>query len=526
MRTYAVFIDLVKAFDTVNRRLLWARFRSFGICGKLFWALKTGYSGCTLQGKMAGYLSSIFKDVGLGVRQGDVDSSDGFALFVDDLDAEIAKAETKLGRKLGIPLIGNNDAARGDRIPVLKHADDTVILATCEEDAQALLEAVEKWCQKWQISPNPDKCVVIVFDKKVHSPKLCLLGKILKVVDETVYLGYLLHRLGSWAPHVVRRVDKARNWDRIASAILGHAGGATAAVAAEVRDASAEVGALYGGEMWGTLSPSESGRYVDQAQAAVGKAILHVRSTAEAEGVLSELGWTASSVKAWKHRLTLWWRLGRTKSALLNTIEWQAEKQSSQLCSDYNWWSGTHRELVKLTELTGSPPEKLRGLKKRQFQCILNGAAFKHEKHIRLLAMKTSSRLSSLADELETKILRSSAKSWKELQAGYLPYVSSKYHIRLLAMTRLGLLPIEVETGRWHNIAKHERWCNLCKNILGCTHHFLRECDKLKSSAVPHWSAAPKRNDSQAGIWWRTVAQNLEKRWREKRQLQTSVSQT
>ena len=33
LKTFCVFVDLCKAFDTVNKRLLWARLRSLGVYG-------------------------------------------------------------------------------------------------------------------------------------------------------------------------------------------------------------------------------------------------------------------------------------------------------------------------------------------------------------------------------------------------------------------------------------------------------------------------------------------------------------
>ena len=134
----------------MNRRLLWARYRSYGICGRLFWALRAGYRGCTLKGRIGQFVSDLYKDEGAGVRQGDVDSSDGFALFIDDLDAEIEREEARVGRRLGIPLVGCADSATGDRINCLKHADDTVVVAASAEEAQHLLNAVTRWCCRWQ----------------------------------------------------------------------------------------------------------------------------------------------------------------------------------------------------------------------------------------------------------------------------------------------------------------------------------------------------------------------------------------
>ena len=59
-----------------------------------------------------------------------------------------------------------------------------------------------------------------------------------------------------------------------------------------------------------------------------------------------------------------------------------------------------------------------------------------------------------------------------------------KFHARLLAMTRLGLLPIETETGRWHGIPRAERLCQLCGNCIGDTKHFLHGCERLTAERV------------------------------------------
>ena len=128
LRTSACFIDLQEAFDTVQRRFLFGRLRSFGICGKLLRALQAGYGKRALVGKLGQKKSRSRRDIGLGTQQGEVDSSDAFARFIDDLDAEIEHHEEKLGRRIGIPRVGVCDTSDG-AIPTLKHADDTVLLA-------------------------------------------------------------------------------------------------------------------------------------------------------------------------------------------------------------------------------------------------------------------------------------------------------------------------------------------------------------------------------------------------------------
>ena len=61
---------------------------------------RRGTANARLWGEPGQARSSNQPDVGLGTRQGEVDSSDAFAAFIDDLDAEIERRKEKLGWKL------------------------------------------------------------------------------------------------------------------------------------------------------------------------------------------------------------------------------------------------------------------------------------------------------------------------------------------------------------------------------------------------------------------------------------------
>ena len=50
-------------------------------------------------------------------------------------------------------------------LSALKHADDAVLMAAMEEDLQALLDILARWCCKWQLTPQALKCDVMVFDE-------------------------------------------------------------------------------------------------------------------------------------------------------------------------------------------------------------------------------------------------------------------------------------------------------------------------------------------------------------------------
>ena len=98
-RTFCVLIYFCKAFDTVNERLLWERLRSLGVCGKPLPGHRAGFLKRTLIVKMGAERSAEKPDVGIGTRQGQVDSTDTFAAFIDDLDSETERKEEEIGRK-------------------------------------------------------------------------------------------------------------------------------------------------------------------------------------------------------------------------------------------------------------------------------------------------------------------------------------------------------------------------------------------------------------------------------------------
>ena len=160
-------------------------------------ALCASYEDRRLIGKLGSNLNEPYRDIGLGVRQGKIDSADAFAAFIDDLDAEIERAEEKLGRKLGIPFVGNGEREK-DTLTALKHADDTCTMATTEEDLQILIDVLTIWCQKWQLTPQALKCDIVVFENSGFTkPELNFARPTLPVKCEVVYLGYLLNYRGN-----------------------------------------------------------------------------------------------------------------------------------------------------------------------------------------------------------------------------------------------------------------------------------------------------------------------------------------
>ena len=87
---------------------------------------------------------STERDVGFGVPQGEIDSSDACVAFIDDIDAEIECCEFNFGRQLGIPWypLGRYRKNAARNIRCIKHVDHTVLIATTAEDLQVPLDTL------------------------------------------------------------------------------------------------------------------------------------------------------------------------------------------------------------------------------------------------------------------------------------------------------------------------------------------------------------------------------------------------
>ena len=60
---------------------------------------------------------------------------------------------------------------------------------------------------------------------------------------------------------------------------------------------------------------------------------------------------------------------------------------------------------------------------------------------------------------------------------GYLSFDISRYQRSLMAQFRLGILPLEIEVGRYRNIPLGNRVCQMCAaNVVEDEIHFLCEC--------------------------------------------------
>ena len=139
--TFLTFIDFKKAFDSVNRDLLFFRLLQVGVVGRMYKAINSLYSNPQSRVILNQYGTDFFP-CPIGVKQGDNLSPTLFAIYVNELAEEIKLSG--IGVKLDDEILVN----------ILLYADDIVILAENELDLQQLLYIVEVWCKNWRLEIN------------------------------------------------------------------------------------------------------------------------------------------------------------------------------------------------------------------------------------------------------------------------------------------------------------------------------------------------------------------------------------
>ena len=143
-----VCVDLEKAYDKVDRGLLWEVIDAYGGRGRLARAVKSLYVGCEACVQVLGENSVWFK-VKQGLRKGCVMSPWLFNIFIDN-----TIRETRVSFFRGVEL-------RENTVQLLLFADDLLLLVEEEGDAQTNLRVINEVLQKWRLKINQRKTNVM-----------------------------------------------------------------------------------------------------------------------------------------------------------------------------------------------------------------------------------------------------------------------------------------------------------------------------------------------------------------------------
>jgi len=215
------FVDLKKAYDSVNRGALWKILESIGVPPKIVDLLRDLHDGTAACVKGFGRMSEWFP-IQTGVRQGCIIAPLLFNVFIDFLLKEAFKdLPDDNGFEIMFKVDGCLDRPTSKRgldahfkeiIANMMYADDMALISTNPASLERMITSLERVTQAWAMCISVPKTKIMSLSRPRGTQPMhnvSIRGEVIGLVDEFVYLGSMLSSDGSMDKEVNRRIASA-----------------------------------------------------------------------------------------------------------------------------------------------------------------------------------------------------------------------------------------------------------------------------------------------------------------------------
>ena len=459
-KLFCAFIDYEKAFDKVWHTGLWIKLLKSGIGGKIFNVINNMYKGITSCVSVNGYTSSPFA-IQRGVRQGENLSPILFALYINDLETYL-----KANGCNPINLDFDDRITNYIKLLLILYADDTVVFADNELSLQKALDGLENYCKLWKLNVNCSKTKILVFCGKKPNYKypFKLNNQLLEHVSSYKYLGITFNFNGKFNNGVKELKDQGR---RAMFSLLQKSRHLNLDISVQIELFNSLVRPIitYGCEVWGYSCVD----IIESLQLEFLKYILHVKKSTPNCFVYGETGQYPLYIHVHSRLIKFWHKLkvdteGKLSSSMLKTLS---------ECSDFNIFQS----------------DWLSKVKKILDDCGLS-FVWLNPKSVSTewLYKKIMSSLKDMFIQSWRQQCTNCSKSCHyylyKPNFGLESYLVSLPWCYRVAFTKLRTSnhKLPIEKGRYRNLPREERKCNLCNlEKIGDEFHFLLECPKLEN---------------------------------------------
>lgn len=453
---YCAFIDFQKAFDKVNRHVLYYKLWNEGVSTKFVQLIKKMYSQVEVCIKHNGIVSDSFHSF-QGVKQGDPLSPILFLYFINDFMSNY------------VPFNHNHVITIEDVVLLyLLFADDAVLIAKTKTELQNQLDHLRQYCIKWDITVNINKTKVVLFTKKRRKLDFVITygQNIIEIVDSFVYLGVLLHKSGNMKytqkrqsqqgekalcglKHILDkynfRMDTQCNmFDSLVSPVLN-----------------------YASEIWGFHLADD----IEKVHIKFCRKILQLSQRTPTCFLYGELNRTSMSVKRKEIILKYWLKIITDENTLIYKI-YNMMRQRCEMSNATNWASQVRDLLFQLGlnnywyDQDTIQPNIMPVIQRLHDQ-------FRQSWHN---SIQTTSKL-----RLYT-LYKVDMKFEKYL---YLRNCESR---KLISLFRSSTCKIEIEEGRFIGTAREDRLCQHCTlNVIEDEYHFIMVCPKYRNLRLKYF---------------------------------------
>ena len=207
-KTYLAFLDVSKAFDTIDRVQLFNHIWDKGIQGKAWRLVRMLYKRVDNR-VIFGKFESDTYEVLNGVKQGCILSPCLFNLAMVDL-------QDMLSQQSGVP-VGDQE------VHGLFYADDIVLMAQNDNDLLEMLKMADAFSLKWNLRFNKKKSQILVVGKRMSDRKWPLGDMLLGETKTYKYLGVIINRRLTDSDHVKSHLsEKAKKLEAYIRYILAN----------------------------------------------------------------------------------------------------------------------------------------------------------------------------------------------------------------------------------------------------------------------------------------------------------------
>jgi hypothetical protein len=200
---HAAFIDLKKAFPSVNRQRLMNDLSDMGVSDRFLRILTRLYSGDTFSVLLDGKPGSRKFNVNAGVHEGSPLSPLLFIIFIAGL---IDKLKSTGADRYGVRL------ADGSWLFCMLYADDVLLLSTSRDGLQHLINVTCSHFASLGLTVNPGKSDIVIFDggRRANPRQFDIASMSKLATEEAKYLGVIFHRGGKWKCQLETTVTRCR----------------------------------------------------------------------------------------------------------------------------------------------------------------------------------------------------------------------------------------------------------------------------------------------------------------------------
>ncbi|XP_076042061.1 uncharacterized protein LOC143025963 [Oratosquilla oratoria] len=316
MDLYAVFIDLTKAFDTVNREALWVILSKLGCPEKFVNLIRQFHDDMTGQVLSGGEVSEPF-NISNGVKQGCVLAPILFNLFFTcvlnhafrDLDLGVYLRFRSEGSVFDLRRLNAKTKTTEKLILEALFADDCALMAHKESDLQLIVDKFAEGARLFGLTISLGKTEVLFQPAPTSTsqpPSIFIEGTQLKNAKEFKYLGSTISNDGSLDKEISTRICKASQaHSRLRTRVLNQRN-VRLSTKLKMYRAVVLTSLLYGCESWTLVTNLE---VLDRAE----------MTSIEAMVLKSQLRWVGHVIRMDNHRLPkqLWY--GELSSGKRNT---------------------------------------------------------------------------------------------------------------------------------------------------------------------------------------------------------------